>query len=193
MRRKKSLKHPVYVVEDLTSINHKVLLSGRENNIKKRQYTWFRKNPIKKPRLDFFLISDYLYTDVNSTKILPGYRTDHSLILMSLEFGKFKKGNSYWKFNHSLLRDDIYVNKVKKIILETKLQYATNILENNNINDIPLSDLRFNINDQLLFETLLLNIRGMTISYASNKKKGDIDKEDRLLKEIEKLQKEKKH
>lgn len=46
----------------------------------------------QKARLDFFLISNNLYTDVDSTSILPGYRTDHSLIYMSLEFGKFKKG-----------------------------------------------------------------------------------------------------
>ena len=78
----------------------------RENNIEKDNILGLGKS-YQKARVDFFLISDQLYTDVNSTKILPGYRTVHYLILMSLEFGKFKKGNSYWKFNNSLLRDDI--------------------------------------------------------------------------------------
>lgn len=80
----------------------------RENNIEKREYTWFKRNPIKKARLDFFLISDNLYTDLDSSKILPGYRSDHSLIMISLDFGKFQKGRSYWKFINSLLKDEVY-------------------------------------------------------------------------------------
>jgi exonuclease III len=136
----------------------------RENNIEKREYTWFRHNPIKKARLDFFLISDQLYTEVDCTKILPGYRTDHSLIYMCLEFGKFRKGRSYWKFNNSLLRDEAYIVKVKEVISETKRQYSTNIVENlDELNEIPAQDLIFNINEQLFFETLLMNIRGITI------------------------------
>lgn len=86
----------------------------RENNLESKQYTWFRKNPIKKARLDFFLLSETLYTDINCTKILPGYRTDHSLIYIELKFGKFKKGISYWKFNNSLLKDHRYVEEIKK-------------------------------------------------------------------------------
>lgn len=163
----------------------------RENNIEKREYTWFRQNPIKKARLDFFLISNNLYTDVDSTSILPGYRTDHSLIYMSLEFGKFKKGLSYWKFNNSLLRDEIYVNKVKRSIYDTKLQYMSDIPENTEIiNDIQPQELQLNINDQLFFETLLINIRGITISHASHKKKMEVNKEANIWKEIENIEKE---
>ena len=34
-----------------------------------KNFTWFRKNPIKKARLDFFLISDHLLTIIDSTSI----------------------------------------------------------------------------------------------------------------------------
>ena len=37
--------------------------------------------------------------DVKNTKILPGYRTDHSQILLQFDFGKFVKDKTYWKFN----------------------------------------------------------------------------------------------
>jgi hypothetical protein len=112
----------------------------RESNIEKKEYTWFRRNPIKK------------YTDVVNARILPGYRTDHSLILISFQFGKFQKGRSYWKFNNSLLKDEVYIEQVKNVIKETKIQYATNILENNkNINDVDIEELRFSINNQLFF------------------------------------------
>ena len=63
----------------------------RELNIEKFQYTWRRKNPVKQARLDFFLISETLFTDVDEANILPGYKTDHSIIILSLDFGNFKK------------------------------------------------------------------------------------------------------
>lgn len=61
---------------------------------------------IKKARLDFFRSSVYLYTNLEESSFLPGYRTDHSYIFMSLEYGKSRKGLSYWKFKNSLLRDE---------------------------------------------------------------------------------------
>jgi len=170
--------------------DHSLIDCWREDHIENREYTWFRRNPIKKARLDFFLISDTLFTDVVDTKILPGYRTDHSMILITLEFGKFKKGVSYWKFNNSLLKDITYVNETKQIIKDIKTQYTTNNLNVTDINDIPPQQLNFNINDQLFFETLLLAIRGKSIAYASYKKRLDIDKENKILKEIETLEKQ---
>lgn len=163
----------------------------RENNLEKLEYTWFRRNPIKKARLDFFLISEELFTDIDNSKILPGYRTDHSLIYVSFEFGKFKKGKSYWKFNNSFLKDQHYVSAIKKTINETLSQYVLEIPPGyGNVSEIPLEEIAFNINDQLLFETLLLAIRGTTIAYASQKKKNENNKENKLLKEIEILEKQ---
>ena len=39
------------------------------------------------------------------------------------------------------------------------------------LHNIPESDLQFSINDQLFLDTLLIEIRGETISYSSHKKK----------------------
>lgn len=163
----------------------------RELNIEKRQFTWRRKNPIKQARLDFFLISESLFTDVDEANILPGYNTDHSMISLSFDFGKFHKGKSYWKMNNSLLKDSIYIEEIKNKIESIKQQY---LLENHyinvNINDIPLEEMQLSINDQLFFEVLLMEIRGKTISYASYKKKQEENKELKLLQEIENLEKE---
>ena len=52
--------------------------SWRELNLEARQYTWRRKYSTKQARLDFFSISESMFMDVISAKILPGYRTDHS-------------------------------------------------------------------------------------------------------------------
>ena len=74
----------------------------RELNLETFKYTWRKKNTNKQARLDFFLISDCLVMDVTDAKILPGYKTDHSLISIEFKFGTFSPGKSYWKFNNSV-------------------------------------------------------------------------------------------
>ena len=70
-----------------------------------RRYTWFSNAPLKRSRLDFFLITEELSSLVVSTSISPGYRTDHSLIELSFKFDNQKRGHGFWKFNNSLLRE----------------------------------------------------------------------------------------
>jgi len=43
----------------------------------------------------------------------------------------------------------------------------------NNIDNIPYSEIQFQTNDQLFLETLLIEIRGKTISYSLYKKAAD--------------------
>lgn len=128
----------------------------RELNIEKRQYTGRRKNTNQKARLDFFLISEFLFTDVEDAKILSGYKTDHSLALLKIDFGKFQKGRSYWKLNNSLLKDVSYVTEVKKVIETMKLLYATEDQTHNlNINEIHPQDIKFSIEDYLFFRCIV--------------------------------------
>ena len=61
---------------------------------------------------------------VINTKILPGYRTDHSQILLQFDFSKLVKGKSFLKFNNSLLKDAKYVDELKDLIKFTKLNYC---------------------------------------------------------------------
>ena len=163
----------------------------REQNQEKLEFTWFRKNPIKKARLDYFLISETLYTDLDNVKIKPGYRTDHSMMYIKFEFDKFIRGKSYWKMNNSLLKDKEYVKQIKEVIQNVKTQYASPVQDSEkSINDISIKDLKLDINDQLFFEILLLEIRGKTIQYSSYKKKCQVKEEETILNEIERLEKE---
>ncbi|MCU7801037.1 MAG: reverse transcriptase family protein, partial [gamma proteobacterium symbiont of Lucinoma myriamae] len=140
--------------------------------------------------LDFFLISESFFADVDDSKILPGYKTDHSLVLLKFDFGKFKKGRSYWKFNNALLKDYKFVEEIKKVITETKQLYTLdNQTSRHNINDIHSSELTLSISDQLFYDVLLMEIRGKTISYASFKKRQGENKETKLMEEIEKIEK----
>ena len=86
----------------------------REFNQDKKQFTWKKTNPLKQARLDFFLISEFLLTETSNACIESGYRTDHSAIMLKLNFEKQTRGRSFWKFNNSLLKDKEYVDTIKK-------------------------------------------------------------------------------
>ena len=103
-----------------------------------------------------------------NSKIIPGYRTDHSAITLEVCFKQAERIKGYWKFNTSLLRDNNYVNNVKKCIAETITTYKNlhfNVQDSVNTDDPP-----FCIDDNLFLETLLMNIRRKTISYSCYKK-----------------------
>ena len=142
----------------------------RTNNPVKKRYTWHHNNG-KKGRLDFFLISEELLSIFEQSDIIPGYRSDHSIITLELRLNNFKCGKGFWKFNNSLIKDDVYIKKVKKVISETINEYLLIPYNRANIAEIDQYDLQFSISDQLLFETILMNIRSMTIPIVSLKKK----------------------
>ena len=157
---------------------------------KKKQYTWRKFNSIKQSRLDYFLISESLLSEVNNANIDAGYRSDHSIANIGLKkvAAQSKRAKQYWKFNNSLLRDKNYVNTIKQLVLDVKKQYALPVYNYDNIGSVLNSELLFTINDQLFFETLLMEIRGRTISYASFKKKKENIEEEQLNFDIQDLE-----
>ena len=158
----------------------------------KKLYTWRRFHTTQQSRLDYFLISDSLTIKVVDIDIKPGYRSDHSLVHISLKNENIQeKIKSYWKFNNSLLHDKNYVDMINDHISKVKKQYAIPIYNQEIIETINNLDIQFTINDQLFFEMLLLEIRGKTISYASFKKREDEKNEKILNKEIVELENKK--
>ena len=106
-------------------IDYNLVDVWRDLNAEEKQYSWRRKMTDQKGRLDYFIISESLLVETKLAKISPGYRTDHSMIMLQLNFGKFEKGTTYWKFNNSLLKDVKYVREIKQLIQNIKEQYAS--------------------------------------------------------------------
>ena len=124
----------------------------REAFPEKKGFTWRRFNSIQQSRLDYFLVSDVLLSDIVDVKIIPGYRSDHSIATIGLKFDTVKKKNKqYWKFNNSLLKDKEYVDIIKQLIFDIKKQYAVPVYNFNFIKDILDEHIAFVINDQLFF------------------------------------------
>lgn len=153
-----------------------------------KRYTWRKSNPLKQARLDFFLVSENFNQYVHDVQIQNSYRSDHSPIVLEIKLNDFKIGKGLWKFNNSLLYDADYVKIVKELINRCKEQYGSLAYSRESIKDIDPSFIHFTINDQLFLETLLMEIRGKTISYSSYKKKDRNEREKMLMEEIDKLE-----
>lgn len=164
------------VMEDLQLLDYYRVLHPD-----KKAYTWRKKNPLKQGRLDYFLISNSLSNLVENCVIKPGYRSDHSIVLLEIKFNPFKRGRGLWKFNNSLLTDKEYVSKVKETIHSVSSQY----LENIGSCDFQCKN---GIDESLYLEVLMMEIRGVTISYSAYKKKEKDNREKLLLQEIEALE-----
>ena len=150
---------------------------------KLRRYSWRRRNPVKQARLDYFIISKSLTDLILSSLILPGYKSDHSILELTIEINTFIRGRGVFKLNCDCLKDIEYLTTINNVISQEKLAYALPIysreyIENNDC------DIIFTIDDKLFLEVLLLKIRGETIKYCSLKKKTNLKKELELKKEI---------
>lgn len=152
-----------------------------------RRYTWRRANPIQQSRLDYFLISDLLSPSVSKVDISPGYRTDHSLVIITLEFEKDEKRINFWKFNTSLLKDSSYLTEINTLISDIIKEFAVSPYNKENLENIPLSDITFSVSDQIFLDYLLMKIRSKTISYAAWKNKSLTENETKLKEEIAKI------
>ena len=71
---------------------------------------------------------------LESVQIIPGYRTDHSMVKISLNLNGIQTGKGYWKFNNSLLKDNEYNTNIKNIIKETIMMYSVEQLDADSIN-----------------------------------------------------------
>ena len=159
----------------------------REKFPDENKFTWF--GPHKKmARLDYFLISSHLTQNIKSCRINSGVSSDHSRIDLQINLTEQEKGRGFWKFNNSLLGDVEYIKIVQECIKEVINQYKVGDIEIEEDQNINLDNIEFTINDQLLFDTLKLMIRGKTIPYCAKKKRERQQKETELREKLERVE-----
>lgn len=156
----------------------------REFNPESQRYTWRRSSPLQQSRLDFFLISESICNKYLNADILPGYRTDHSMITLELIFGEHVKKRSFWKFNFSHLRDREFVTEINDLIERVIEQYAVSPYNRDNLSKLKTEDIQFTISDQLLLDVLLMEIRSKAVTYGITKNKRLKEQESQIEKEI---------
>lgn len=80
-----------------------------------RQYTWHSKtSPPIFCRLDYFLISENISKMISLSKIKHGYKSDHSIVIICVDFLNFPKGPGYFKVNNSLILHTEYQTLIRK-------------------------------------------------------------------------------
>ena len=139
-------------------------------------FTWKILNPLRKQaRLDYLLISWFMFLYLNYCKIVPGYRTDHSGVVLKLNFFEQERGKGYWMLNNSRLKDRNYVEIVHKTITEVlnlhlvdkgnqidnihNSSFISSVLNNNNNNNDNNNNNNnnFTVNDQHSYDKRRVN------------------------------------
>ena len=80
------------------------------------RYTWRRRKPEIQCRLDLFLVSQSLMCNVTHADISTGYKTDHSMIDISIAVHSNPRGPGFWKLNTSLLTEIEYVKIMISVV-----------------------------------------------------------------------------
>ncbi|CAC5366326.1 unnamed protein product [Mytilus coruscus] len=119
---------------------------------------------------------------MKNTKIIPGYKTDHSAIVFTFSASLDKRGKGYWKFNSQLLRDTAYVEKVKMCIKDT---LSSEFYLSDSI-DVPFQ-VQFTCNDQFFLEVLKMKIRSLSITHSIFKSKEEKKTTLKLEEDIQNL------
>ena len=137
----------------------------RIRNPKAKQYTFRQKHlsGFLQRRLDYFFISNNIQEFILDTDIIPAISSDPSPILIF--FSKEKqdsKSFGFWKFNNSLLSNNIFKEKLKQHIQNTK------------------SDNELSNDPQIKWEFLKYQIRKFAIRFSKMRAKEERKQRDEL-------------
>ena len=88
-----------------------------------------------------------------------------------MSVNSFWQGKGIWKLNCELLKNPDYITAVKKTIQTVREKYALPVYEKDYINENNDTFIQFTIDDDLLLEMMLLEIRGISLEFACFLKK----------------------
>ena len=117
-----------------------------------KRYTWRESSRygLVQSRLDYWFIPQHMLYNVKKTDILSSILTDHSMISLELYIGNSNnRGRGFWKFNCQLLTDTEYVKRVTDCINDCKEKY------------------KYSIDKGLIWDSMKMEIRGISISYSA--------------------------
>ena len=79
-----------------------------------RRYTWYSNhNPPICCRLDYFLVSKHITAQALQCKIMPGYKSDHSVVNLKLDVSTIPRGPGSFKMNTLYLFEGDFKTNIK--------------------------------------------------------------------------------
>ena len=142
-------------------------------NPSSREFSFFSARHKSFSRIDYILASKTLFNDICSTEMTPVALSDHRAVLCSFSLRAGQSRAARWRFNTSLLQNDIFIRE-----LEAELE------EFIKINGPSVDDPR------VLWDAVKGCIRNKTISFASNLNKSKKHRINCLESEIAALEQE---
>ena len=88
----------------------------RMQHLDDKRFTWGKKKPFKRSRLDYFVVSEDLLSLNPKADILSAYKTDHNTIELTINISNHPRGKGSWKLNNELLKDIELTNLIKEEI-----------------------------------------------------------------------------
>ena len=123
-------------------------------------------------------------------KIIPGYRSDHSVHEVNLKINNFTQRKGLWKLNCDLLKNQDFINLVNDTIQRTRLEFIAPVYDPTFLETTSDFDVTFTTDVDLVLEMILLKVREASIKYSSLLKRARNDQEKSLVNQIEELEKD---
>jgi len=143
----------------------------RAKNYHNEEFTWSQLNPPVFCRLDMWFIPKEWIQITENAHIITAVGTDHRGVKITLQGSKFTpRGPGYWKLNNSILKEQDYINGIRKTIKETEEKY----------NDWE---------DSMFWGFLKYEIRAFTQKYCKNRARVHRDQEKILLQRLQAIEK----
>ena len=100
----------------------------RRRNPQLRDYSWSRGN--KSSRIDYWLISKSLESQVDEIKYTPCPFSDHKLVELSLRRSGVNYGRGVWKMNSSVIMSELFQKAFSSMWIywvKQKSEFVTNV------------------------------------------------------------------
>ena len=95
----------------------------RVRNPDEKVFSWNRDHPYTASRIDFMLCNNGLINKCVDIMYQGTFFSDHKALICELKVSNENRGEGYWKFNESLLNDELFVQTVKDIIIQAHVKY----------------------------------------------------------------------
>ena len=139
---------------------------------------------------------------IQTQSVFPAFMSDHSPIVLNVDFSQFTRGKGVWKHNSELLKDVDYVTAINYTIKKCFAKYVIHPSYDNffqsasdedflqfmslDISEIEL--MEFNVDPHVLLDMILTDIRNETITYSAAKRHFNSSIETDLLNKLQLIQ-----
>ncbi|OCT65754.1 hypothetical protein XELAEV_18041997mg [Xenopus laevis] len=147
-------------------LEHSLIDAWRENNVGKKDFTFYSIPHKSYSRIDMMFISCYLIPSMGSSNIHSSVWSDHSMVITRLQLTFHSLRQFKWKLNNSLLLDPQISEQISSILIE---YFKLNCTPGDTFTKID--KCAPDVTAHFTWDAHKAYVRGLLIQAASRKKK----------------------